>query len=200
LATLFTLPEDFARQFYLVSGTGEPLPPDETDGQFSVTALVWTVLDDPTSPVLINEWLIRNGLAFVDGATAERKFKEGFVLAEQEAQEEGIGVWGACAMPLGLVAPPDEPEGRVMQVQGNGDRVIPFTITTEETYLLTLNVTAADAVFVAADVYALDGTSLPALSMSTAESGTFSSAGFLPSGEYYAQIKAVGAGNVPGSV
>jgi hypothetical protein len=198
IARLLSLPESTSsvrtsRQFYLESATTTPLPPDENDGRYSVNALAWTVFDDPAAPVLINEWLIRNGLAFVHRDTPEGEFRQSLEQGQEAAQAEGLGVWGACVVPADLVAPPAPPEGRIAQQRGSGDQVIPFTITAEGTYLVSLNVAADLAVFAAVDIYTLDGTLLPALSMSTAESGTFTAAGYLTPGEYYAQIKAVGS-------
>lgn len=69
-------------------------------------------------------------------------------------------------------------------------------IDTDATYQFALDVTGGPAVFVAMDVYAADGTWFPELSISTAETGGFSSAAFLPAGEYYFQVKAVGSWRV----
>ncbi|TNE90253.1 MAG: nuclease [Deltaproteobacteria bacterium] len=65
-------------------------------------ALAWVWLEDPTQPdaepVLINEWLVREGYArvyedFIDGILYEQDLRD----AEARAIAEGRGLWGACA-------------------------------------------------------------------------------------------------------
>jgi hypothetical protein len=111
VARLFSLPESTtsvrtARQLYLESTTTSPLPPDENGARYSVNALAWTVFDDPASPVMINEWLIRNGLAFIHPDTPNGEFRQSLETAQETAQAEGLGVWGACVIPAVLVPPP----------------------------------------------------------------------------------------------
>jgi hypothetical protein len=196
IARLFALSGGTARQFYLESATREALPAGDEDGRHSVTASAWTVLNSPATPVLINEWLIRNGLAFVDPDTARGNLRKRLETAQEQAQNDGLGVWGACLIPGELFAPPLQPEGHVTRESGSGDEVIAFSISVEGTYLLTLDVAIERSVFVAVDVYALNGTWIPALSVVTAEGGRFSAAGFLSPGEYYIQVKAVGTWQV----
>ena len=64
-------------------------------------ALAWFWVDDPSQPdaepVLINEWLVREGHArvfddFIDGILYEDELRA----AEARASAEGRGLWGEC--------------------------------------------------------------------------------------------------------
>jgi hypothetical protein len=192
IASLFALPDGVARQYYLESATSDPLPAGDDEGRFAVTATAWTVVDDPSAPVLINTWLVRNGLAFVDSDTVRGALERGLEEAQASAIDEGLGVWGACTLPDALTAHAAEQPGRVLQESGSGDHVVTFAIATDGTYLVTLDVAGGPSVFVAVDVYTMAGEWLPALSITTAERGEFTAAAYLAPGEYYAQVKAVG--------
>lgn len=64
-------------------------------------ALAWVWLSDPSQPdvepVLLNEWMVRQGFArvyddFIDGILYEQDLRD----AEARAIAEGRGLWGAC--------------------------------------------------------------------------------------------------------
>jgi hypothetical protein len=190
---LFEPADGTGREYYIQSATKEALPPGDADENASVIAWAWTIFADPANPVLINEWLIRNGLAFVDTGTVSGDGRVKLEAAQDQARADGLGVWGACTIPAELVPAPPQPESQIIQKSGDGDQIVRFAIPTEGTYLLTLDVAGGQVVFVAADLYTIDGGWFPEFSIVTSSGGQFTAAGYLAPGEYYLQVKAVGS-------
>lgn len=182
-----------ARRYYLLPIDNEEFPPETGDsGTLTVNARAWTILDDPAHPVLVNWWLVRNGLAFFDAKTINGETETEIQEAEAAAKKEGIGVWGDCEAPSSLIPDQPTPTGRLFQESGTGDQIVRFTVTAEGTYAFTLNTGGGEYIFVSLDVYSLDGTWHPEFGIIASEGGSFSSAGYLPVGEYYVQITATG--------
>lgn len=196
IAALFELQNNFARRYYLLPPGRQTIPPGDEGGRFDGRALVWTVFDDPAQPVLINEWLLRNGLAFADIEHVPQPWSDRLAAAEDAAKADGLGVWGTCELPSGLVPPPATPEGQVVSASNSGDQIVAFSVEVAGIYLVTLDAGGGNSVFVALDVYSADGTWLPEFSITTASGGTYTSAGPLPAGDFYVQVKAVGAWKV----
>lgn len=193
LKSLFALPDVLARQFYIESSNDQDIPPTDADGTFDVSALVWTVAGDPSAPILLNTWLVRNGLTFASLDTVSGDLRDELRRAQRSAEDEVLGVWGACRLPSELVPPPAAPDGQVLQASGSGDQVQTFTVASEGTYVLTLEVNGGAVVFCAVDVYNLDGTWIPGLSVSTADGGRFTSAEYLIPGEYFVEVTSIGS-------
>lgn len=185
--------------YYITQANGDPPPPDDADERHEMTGLVWTISGDTQTPVLVNEWLLAQGLGTLDTGTVPADLEDLFRAAEVRAQEQAIGVWGSCTVPLSLKD--SEPTvtnayEHLFRESGEGNQVLPFAIESEGVYQVTLDVTSGTAVFVALDVYSVDGTWVPELGIITGENGQFSSAAHLQPGEYYAQVKAVGSWRV----
>jgi hypothetical protein len=148
--------------------------------------------------VNINEWLIRNGFGLLDSDGLSDEWTKRLQVAEDSAEAESLGVWGHCALPepyaiAGVPTSVVNATEDVLALESfNGDQVVEFSIDAAGTYLFMLDDLSGEAVFVAMDVYTGSGEWQPALSMSTTESGTFTSAGYLAPGEYFYQVKAVG--------
>jgi hypothetical protein len=169
--------------------------------RIDVTGFAWVLADGV--PINVNEWLIRNGFGLTNTQGLPDEWQTRFLAAEEEAQSNRRGVWGECELPeeyaiAGQPTPFARPTeaGTLSQDSSNGDQVVPFTIGGAGTYLFTLDVQSADAVFVALDVYTANGEWLPQFSITTADSGRFTSAGYLEAGDYYYQVKAVGRWHV----
>lgn len=160
------------------------------------TSLVWIPTNDPSAPVLVNEWLLAMGLARYDEETAPPEFQATLSSAAEIAEDSGMGVWGNCTNPKpiwdGEDHSPDNPYRPMVSVSGSGDSVVPFTITSEGTYKLTLNAGGGPTSLYFVDVYSTSGSHIHTLSISTNETGSFSAAAHLMPGDYYVQIKAIG--------
>lgn len=185
--------------YYVTLANGESPPPDEDDQRYEITGLAWTIAGDPQEPVLVNEWLLSQGLGVLDERTVPKDLKEDFREAEAAARQQSLGIWGTCTVPVSLKDSGPDIAGaydHFLREFGEGDQVHPFTIESEGLYQFTLDAMSGPVVFAALDVYSADGSWIPELSVTTAESGSFSSATFLAPGEYYFQIKAVGSWRV----
>lgn len=93
--TVFTLfdVEDSARTSHLQSSDGSS-PPIADKSPAPFRGLVWTVFDDPATPVLVNEWLIRNGLAYYvsDSVITKDEITQQTMSGQEAAKSHGIGV------------------------------------------------------------------------------------------------------------
>lgn len=162
-------------------------------GPTKVSALVWLPLDDPQNPLLLNEWMISQGIGSFDASTTPEPYSAQLQDAEKLAKANKLGIWGDCQAPEALSTDVSNTYRSMVQASGNGDQVVPFSITTPGTYQLTLNAGGGNVVVFFVDVHDHAGNQIYEFSISSAESGNFSSAGFLPAGEYYVQVKAVGS-------
>jgi hypothetical protein len=188
-----------ASRYYFLPATDSPLPPDMNDGQHAVEVLAWTTAGDPQSPVQVNEWLLSRGLGAFDAQSAPADVSQTFAAAEESAKSQGLGIWGACTVPVSLKDSGPSVAGaydHVFRESGDGSRVVEFTIPETGLYTLTLDVIDSGPVFVAIDAYAMDGSQVYDLSLSTADPGTFSTAAQLQAGSYYFDIDAVGSWRV----
>lgn len=188
-----------ASLYYITLANGESPPPDEDDQRHEITGLAWTIEGNPDEPVLVNEWLLSQGLGTLDKQTVPDDLKNEFEEAEAAAREQSLGIWGSSTVPVSLKDAGAGVAGaydHFLRESGAGDQVHSFTVETEGVYQLTLDAMSGPAVFVALDVYSADGSWLPELSVTTAESGAYTSAGHLAPGDYYFQIKAVGSWRV----
>lgn len=61
-------------------------------------AWVWLTVDDD-DPILVSEWMLRNGHArLYDGEGAETMvYRDRLEMAQQSAMEAKLGLWGECA-------------------------------------------------------------------------------------------------------
>jgi hypothetical protein len=197
LHELFSV-DRFARPYYAKPTDGTIMPPDEGSQRLSFTGIVWTVVDDPQAPVLLNVWLLEHGLAYFTVLPLQDDWlTDQMIAAEQSAKAAQRGVWGDCVIteipsPVTPYTTPEPPADSIVFESSSGDQVVPFTISTGTTYQLTVDLSGGQFVFAAADVYYSDGTWIPQMSITSAESGQYSSAGYLDPGSYYIQVKAVG--------
>lgn len=197
IESLLALPDGSARQYYLLSATDNSLPPDGSEEVTELQARVFTVLGDPTNPVELNYWFIANGIGvFTESPNMSAEAVLTLQSAQEQAQAQGLGVWGACEIPVELSAEAASGTSHDVPDFQNGDQVVTFDIDTPGVYRIELIAQSGDAVFVALDIYTIEGEWLPSLGISTAEAGTFTSAGYLETGRYYYQVNAVGSWSV----
>lgn len=197
IESLLTSLDGSARQYYLLSAGDSPLPPDGSDETTELQARVFTVLGDPANPVELNQWFIANGIGvFTESPNLNSEVALVLQGAQDQAKEKGLGVWGDCEVPSMLSALAASGASPVVPIFQNGDQVVTFDIDNSGVYQIELIAQSSDAVFVALNVYTIEGVWLPSLSISTAQGGSFTSAGYLEVGRYYYQVSAVGSWSV----
>lgn len=198
LANMFHIDKS-SHTFYVELTDGTVIPP-ESGERVTFSGLVWTVFEDPANPILLNEWLLRHGLAyFAPPNIPKTETIERLAAAQELAQGEGAGVWGGCTLPTVDDQPQEgsadqeRPVDSILFETASGDQVIPFTIETAGTYQVTLEASGNAPILVFLDVYEVSGNWIPGFNISASESGSFSSGGYLEPGNYYVRIKALSA-------
>lgn len=112
--------------YYIATADGTQLPPDANDDRYQMTGIAWTVAGDPQSPVLVNEWLLSQGLGVIDDRTVPADMEGRFRDAESTARANGLGVWGTCSIPVSLKDSSPTAAGaydHLFRQSGEGDQV-----------------------------------------------------------------------------